>query len=294
MRLTIIGDVHLSDTPPGRRNEGYYEQIMAKLTEIMATPSDAFVWIGDVFHHKAANRVPHRMVMDLLDLMDGTRPALHFFVPGNHDLADGSIESLDRQPLGVLLRDPNARLLIDPVDFNGTTLMGIPGTAAVCDAAVPLEIPGVDLCFAHAPISIENKPWATYRPADIDNMASTIIYGHQHDEAGYKDTRCWATGAISRGSVTEADHTPSFLTWQDGNISVVPIINVAPSEDVYRWGEHAAEKVDLTNMATFVASLTEARLKGFSRDALIADIHKLGTVSQNVRTAAIEILEGAS
>lgn len=326
-RLGIVGDIHLSVTPPGRRTDTYLADVQAKLTEIaQAEDVDAWLLIGDLFHHKRANRVPHSLVAWVWDWITtlhtpefGTAsvtPRPVFIVPGNHDLADGSIESIERQPLGVLERHLGVSILrgvrTDPGYPEGGYypvvmpycggLLAVPGTGDICDArADATELfhhDDADWVVAHAPISTRELPWATYDAATLPLAPQTkgVIYGHQHDEAG-----CWArpdgklviaTGAISRGSVTEASHTPSWLVLdaRTGAVDVRPIACARPAADIYRWAERTEERVADETVAAFIDALDSEALAGFSREALTDTIAKRTDLDPAVRNEAVAIL----
>ena len=333
MKLGIIGDIHLSATPPGRRSETYLADVQAKLEEI-ARADDVDMWllIGDIFHHKRANRVPHWLVSwtwDWLSQLAMAPGPSHpdrgiYIVPGNHDLADGSIESIERQPLGVLERHPSvviARGIYAPNPWpeqppyvphaniltTDQHFMAVPGTGAVCDATADLglELEDVAWVFAHAPIDRGDKPWATYDAATLPLHPNTkgVIYGHQHDEPG-----AWArpdgklviaTGAVSRGSVTEANHQPAWVvldtdgvvsTQVPGAVEVRPIACARPAADVYRWAERTAEREADATVAAFVQALDAETLEGFSTEALADSIGKRADLDDAVRAEAVAIL----
>lgn len=344
-RLGIIGDIHLAVTPPGRRSESYLADVQAKLNEIAEAPDvDGWLLIGDVFHSKRADRIPHWLlvwVWDWLTAMTepdfGTAPTPKrplWIVPGNHDLADGSIESLARMPLTMLERHPNVHLArgvyndpgfarVDGVSpyyaqegwlgssTDSATFMAVPGTGEVCDAKVDPEalfVHDVDFVFAHAPVDRQTRPWATYDAATLPLHPSTraIIYGHQHDQAG-----AWlrddgklviATGAISRGSVTEADHTPSWVLLdtngtelgapeaQGTYVEVRPIHCARPAAEVYRWAERTEEREHDATMTAFIESLGSEALTGFSREGLITAIKGRTDLAPDVVALATEIL----
>ncbi len=314
--IGIIGDIHLSTTPPGRRDEHYLTDVQAKLDEVAshATGIDAWVLIGDVFHRKNAAHNPPSLVLWLWGWLDrlSAHGAEVVIVPGNHDLADGSIQSLDRQPLAILGHHPAVTLATGthhpfgpvPGDLpEHTTYMAVPGAGSVCDAAedpAVLFTHDVDLVFAHAPIDPTTRPWATYDPVNIELAERTraIIYGHQHDQP-----RSWhrpdgklvvATGAISRGSVTEAGHEPAWVKLTTSPVAtearVIPIRNVRPAAEVFRWAERAAEQADAQAITDFAAALGSHQLVGLSREGLMDDIARRQDVPAKVTARAVAIL----
>lgn len=89
MRVLCIGDIHLSDRPPGWCTDDYLEDLFVILEHTVDKARelkvDAVVWAGDVFHHKAPSRTSHATVQRALSLIEAYHAPL-FIVPGNHDM----------------------------------------------------------------------------------------------------------------------------------------------------------------------------------------------------------------
>lgn len=323
--ILVVGDLHLAATPPGRRDDRYLEDAKAKLDQIADFVTvynvGVVVLIGDIFHAKRANRVPYSLVTWLMGWM-GTLGAEVVIIPGNHDLADGTLESISRQPIAALTFLPNVRLLgADPDNLysdstvaEGWVLHGIAGTAAVTDARVPMaELLGgadefTDVVFLHAPVSTRELPWPTYNAAQLqmclppNNSVRYLVYGHQHDQAGMvlpaaqlpsgeRFPGVLATGAVMRGSIHEANNPPAvILLERNGTPSLLPL-KVRPAGEVYRWAELAAEKADDAATTAFVNAIGTEQLAGFSAEGLIGQIRSRPDLADDVKAMAIEILE---
>lgn len=304
----IVGDLHAAERPPARRDEHYFDDCMWKLDQIveMSKDVDAVIFIGDLFHSKRANHVTHRLVIELgrrLSKMGNVH-----ILPGNHDLADGSLESLERQPLTALAQLPNVSLLAGEPGkvwwIASRSFLAVPGTGEVCDAKDDAlrwfrteELERVDCILAHAPISIENKPWPTWHPDSlaIEDTAGCLVYGHQHDKAGEKHgfPKTYATGAVMRGAISEAENEPAVLRLtlaDDISCEVLPL-QCRPSSEVYRWAERLGEQNDNAAMDAFVAALGTQQLVGFSREGLIAEIRERDDLPPEIRSSAVKILE---
>lgn len=330
MKLGIIGDIHLAATPPGRRTETYLADVQAKLDEIAAADDiDGWLLIGDIFHNKRANRVPHWLVAwtwDWISRLAAPVGPSHsdrwvLAVPGNHDLADGSIESLDRQPLGVLGRHPALHIVRgifnDPgfpeggyypqvlplpgVPLGSNDFTTVPGTGAVCDATLDLGLEQLDCAwvFAHAPIDFQTRPWATYDAATLPLHPNTkgIIYGHQHDAPGIRPRPggkvVIATGAISRGAISEAHHHPAWVvldTDLEGTVEVRPIACARPADEVFRWAERSAERAADETIAAFTGALTSEQLDAFSVEGLTEKLRARQDLAPAVIAEAVDIL----
>ena len=89
MRVLCVGDIHLSDRPPGWCTDDYLTDLFVILEHTVDKARelkvDAVVWAGDVFHHKAPSRTSHATVQRSLSLIESYHCPL-FIVPGNHDM----------------------------------------------------------------------------------------------------------------------------------------------------------------------------------------------------------------
>lgn len=319
MKLLVVGDVHLSVTPPGRRAEGYLDELFDMLDEIVARANEldaSVAFVGDLFHHKRWSRVPHWLVDKLMALLANVKRNV-VVLPGNHDLADGSMQSFDRQPIALLRFLDNMRwagfgsmVYIEHDKDQGIYIDGIPGTAAVTEArpeTLPLYASKCDVLLCHSPISERVMPWPTFQPEQLDLGCQVMLYGHQHDATRLVRAvpiPIIATGSIARGALHEADHTPSYvvLDFEPGDgtrqrftgASIHKLKSARPVTEIYRWVERAEEQAHTDAMHTFVTSLSSATLVGFSRESLIQSIVQRVELPMQVRSMAAEILESVT
>ena len=102
VRLLVVGDVHIADSAPGKRTATYKEDILEKLyecVELVTTENITHVlFLGDIFHLKYASRVSHRLVQNIADIFAAMKVPVYVLV-GNHDITDGNLNSLEKQPL---------------------------------------------------------------------------------------------------------------------------------------------------------------------------------------------------
>jgi DNA repair exonuclease SbcCD nuclease subunit len=114
MNLLFFGDLHIADKAPSGRVDDYLQSILKKLGAIADLCAEHKVKYalstGDIFHIKQPNRVSHTIIQQLIREFKQF-PCPVYVVPGNHDLGPDGIESLSRQPLGVLLHADAVRLL---------------------------------------------------------------------------------------------------------------------------------------------------------------------------------------
>lgn len=108
MKILLLSDIHLSERPPSSCTDTYCDDLFSLLEQAREVGSRhsvrAMVWAGDTFHHKAPNRVSHRLVQRTAAFIATCRYPV-FILAGNHDMSNDRHESIyESQPLGMLLR----------------------------------------------------------------------------------------------------------------------------------------------------------------------------------------------
>jgi len=238
MRILVYNDPHIADKPPLGRVDDYTTSIYEKLLEIREM---AFQWrtnatlcTGDIFHQKRPNRVSHRLVGQLIYLFSSwpdEHP--HWVVPGNHDLSSEGLDSLSKQPLGVLAKAGVITPLVGPVVFKNTVLIGRPWDAERSSdpeyyvlAEEEEEIinkfrvrPAVIL-VAHGPI----LPPGAQRKYDSVNVTAlpldgidVVLAGHIHEDLGVTVIRKTKKAPTHKlfaniGSISRISRTQSNLS----------------------------------------------------------------------------------
>lgn len=242
----IVGDVHLSDRAPTSRKDTYAEEILAKVAWAALYANHPgpgrgplpLVFAGDVFHLKVPWRTSYRLVQRLHSILEAVQRGV-WIVPGNHDLSNGRMESIDAQPLGALCRMGNVHLL-DNYDADLPQINGIPWSEqfdggnwrGVLETAIAQwqddgRVP--DLVVTHAPLFPPGKEPGVYASipavewADVLDGAgiSATYYGHVHTCHGaYQVNGHWFCnqGALSRGSIHEEDvaRWPAITDYNSG------------------------------------------------------------------------------
>lgn len=108
VNLIWTTDWHFSDRPVGRRKDDYRAALLDKLTYVRGLVEKlhgAALCGGDVFHHKKPNHEANSFRL-IIDIMNALRRFPHgkvFGSIGNHDLSYDRMDSLRRQPLGLLI-----------------------------------------------------------------------------------------------------------------------------------------------------------------------------------------------
>lgn len=108
VNLVWTTDWHFSDIPPGRRKDNYRQALIEKLTfvrTIVERLNGAALCGGDVFHLKKPSHPGNslRLIMELYNTLKKFPHGCVFGSVGNHDISFDRMDSLPRQPLGLLI-----------------------------------------------------------------------------------------------------------------------------------------------------------------------------------------------
>jgi 3',5'-cyclic AMP phosphodiesterase CpdA len=224
VKILLIGDIHLSERPPSSCTDSYCDDLFDLLAQAREIGRQrgvtAMVWAGDTFHHKAPNRVSHRLVQRTCEYISSCSfPVL--VLAGNHDLANDRYDSIfESQPLGTLFRAGAIELKGWDSSEYRLPVYGVPwlqgyGNYAAYDGEDPLSpievrlsdaLKGyyeqvyefgtgshVPLVVAHAPLYPEGKELQyEYFPARrwAEAMGAwrggrhAVYYGHVHEPHG--------------------------------------------------------------------------------------------------------------
>lgn len=318
VRVICVGDIHLSDRPPASCYDTYTDDILDMLSFVAklerATGADAVVWAGDIFHHKQPSRTSHATVLKLMRVaQEYARPPL--VVTGNHDIMSDRLESLEKQPLGVLYESGVLK------ELNGwhptLPIFGVPWQQRWLAPEVPWEafrewrqenpaVPPSDaLAVTHAPI---------YPPSVADNVMFELLnlhevseamenvgylyYGHIHEPHGSfeVDGVTYANmGAISRGSLHEYNLARKIQValWSPEH-GFTPIdIPHKPADQVFKLVEAQEKKEVKMDLSSFLDEVGSATLDISSTGSIIDHVRRMD-IEEPVKVTSIELLEEVS
>ncbi len=319
-KLLFVGDVHIADRPPLGRVEGYREQMMAKLLEVGRLAADAevdvIVLLGDLFHQPRANLVSHSLVRELAAVI-GTWDCRPFVIAGNHDLAPDGMDSLERQPLGVLDKAGVVEVLREPIQVGlDDPLMLFPRhydhrrqTDPTYYEIGETDEPGAacNIVVAHGPllppgeVRHPNQPVVNVEDINLDGVTA-IISGHLHEALGVHKLPNGAYFA-NPGSVGRVSRTPDnlrgrrpqllLLTWDGRGVefetqeleSVLP-----PSEVFVVAGDGDADPAATSELREFAAALSVGlSAESVPLDELLNQYPDVSpTVKEHVRRLLVE------
>ena len=271
-------DTHLSDITPGRRTDDYPTTILEKIAywaDCCKRFRGVGIHAGDFFHHKKPKAQGNSM-----SLTRRTIQAFRAFpygcvwgIPGNHDLSFDRMDSLPRQPLGVVIASGAVRnLLVEPTIFcnRDETVQVLVEGYPYCEekellplvlncAPRPLGVTHrVALLHAYGHPDAENATFGSsgipYDPIGYDALAESdydfICWGHDHsrkETVTVGNTTHINLGSVARAAFnTDEVDRPVVLTLMSFSKEGVRYkeipIPVKPLEVIFRTADMGVEK----------------------------------------------------
>lgn len=309
-------DVHVTDRSPASWKADYPAEIWSNLEQIgqIARKHEATAVLdgGDYFHVKAATRNPHSLV-EKTARIHKEYPCPVYCVEGNHDISHNNLETLSKQPLGVLYAAGIFEHLREQVFRDGGLQVRVVGVPYSPDRTMEdlLQIqkrPGDThlIMVVHAlaglnpPPSVEeffNEPVFRYESLVRRNGPDAVCFGHWHMDQGVEelDGRFFVNqGATSRGALVKEnlERTPkvSLIEIENGEVRVTQIpLSVAPAADVFDLERKAVQEKERTNIEQFVLHLL-ADGQTDPSDSVEDNIKKID-FAQDVRDKALHYIE---
>jgi DNA repair exonuclease SbcCD nuclease subunit len=283
---------------------------VAKLEKVLKV--DSVVWAGDIFHHKQPSRTSHATVLKLMKVAQQYDNL--WVVTGNHDITSDRLDSLEKQPLGVLyeagvlkeLDGWHPSLPIFGVPWQQRWLS--PGTIDEAfkefrDHGFQSDFPNDHaLVVTHAPI---------YPPTVADNVlfellnleevadamgnSGSLYYGHIHEphytfEVG--GVKFANMGAISRGSLHEynlARKIQVAIWTPEHGFNPIDIPH-KPASEVFKLAEAHEKKEVKMDLDSFLAEVGSATLDISSTGSIIEHVRSMN-IEEPVKNTSIELLE---
>lgn len=309
-------DVHVSDRSPESWKGDYPSEIWSSLEQVgqIARTHDVNAVLdgGDYFHVKAASRNPH-FLLEKTARIHKAYPCPTLCIEGNHDIQANNLETLHKQPLGVLYAAGVFGHLREEVYRDGNLQVRIVGVPYSPDRTLEdfLRIqkqPGDThlIMVVHAlagmnpPASVEdffNEPVFRYEALVRRNGPDAVCFGHWHRDQGVEtiEGRHFINqGATSRGALVREnlERTPkvSLIEIDGGDLKVTQIpLSVAPASEVFDLERKALQEREHKDIEQFVSRLLADVEFDPSQD-VGENIRRLD-FAQNVRDLALHYYE---
>lgn len=313
-------DVHVSDRSPVSWKGDYPAEIWSNLTQVgeLARQHDARAVLdgGDYFHVKAASRNSHTLV-EKTARIHAEYPCPTYSIEGNHDIAYNNLDSVGKQPIGVLyaagvFRHLREEVFRDEPHGIQVRVVGVPYSPfrTVDELKAIQKQPGDthlialvhQLAGADPPPSVEDffgEPVFRYEDLLTDGGPDIWCFGHWHKDQGivHMDGKLFVNqGALSRGSLQreniERNPKAALLRVWVGGFEALPLpMRVAPPEDVFDFDKKERNERESAQIDQFITKLQANAT--FSPEQGIEE--NLGTLdfARDVRDLALEYLERA-
>lgn len=276
IRFLTSSDEHLADIPPGFRKDDYRSAILSKLEwqgeSARKFRADGVLRGGDFFHVKAANKTTMSTLAQA-SAIHRQYPCPTYAIPGNHDLSHNNLETVPKQPLGVILESGIFYSLTSEVFLADSLKVRVIGVGYTVD----LDYDGLreliqkkeDDCYtiavihalaAYAPEeriqSFFCERIFDYRDLIFQGCPDVYIFGHYHKDQGITEhcgVKFVNLGAISRGALSfenvERKPKVGLITCNSQGISVesceIPCRDASEIFDFDRKKQLEKERKDL-------------------------------------------------
>lgn len=306
-------DIHITDNNPRSRIDDFCESVLKKIDQMRVTceelNADAMLIAGDLFHFKAPMKNSHKMVRELTHVFK-MFPCPIYMIEGNHDISENRIESLEKQPLGVLYESgvllPLRNKYIEK-EGEKVSLVGIPygEDFEPSSFSIPDKNGAISqICLLHIYSSPTPGMLFKTRIYGYDELPvgpDFYVIGHYHIDQGIEERngRYFINlGSISRGVLSEdtIDHHPKIGVIQisNGKKSARSIeLKVKPVETIFNLRKREEEHKEQKKMEEFIEALvseSEIETSGKSIDEVI----KNTKVSQNIKEKVLYFIQEAA
>jgi exonuclease SbcD len=309
-------DVHVADHSPISWKADYPTEIWSNLEQIgqiaKAHEVNAVLDGGDYFHVKPAYKNSHHLVEKTARI----HRAYHcptFSIEGNHDITSNNLESVSKQPLGVLYASGVFQHLREQVFKDGdlqVRVVGVPydPRRSLEDLLRIEKQPGDThlITIVHAlaglnpPPSVEdffNEPVFRYQALVRRNGPDVMCFGHWHRDQGVEqlEGRYFVNhGSVSRGSLIRENllRTPkvSIIEIDGGEVRVKEVpLQVAPPEEVFDLEKKESQEQEQDRIDQFVMTLLAD--SSFDESLTIEENVKTLNFAQDVRSEALHFLD---
>jgi DNA repair exonuclease SbcCD nuclease subunit len=291
VNLVYTTDWHFSDVPPGRRGDNYRQALLEKLTFVRGLTEKlhgASLCGGDVFHHKIPNHKGNSLslIIELINALRRFPQDRVFGSVGNHDISYDRMDSLHRQPLGLLIavgayhnlnkepvlfinQDETVKVSVETFPYaEGDETIRRIMEAGPRQPGVGHRI-GIVHAYGHPGDAADMFGTRTIGYNELDgNDFDLLLWGHDHSRHGVDEVG--KTTHINLGSMARAAFNYDELdrpvvaailsfqpngSWQYGEKP----IPVKPLDQVFVVADKGVEKVASSEEITsFFASMDEA------------------------------------
>lgn len=311
-------DVHVSDKSPASWKGDYPSEVWASLEQVgMLTKRHdirAVLDGGDYFHVKAASRNPHALVRKTAEIHRKYGCPV-YCVEGNHDLAYNNLDSIPKQPLGVLYAAGIFETLREVVFEDGplrVRVVGVPYSPfrTLEELRGIQKKPGDDFLVAvvhqlageNPSPTVEDffgEPVFRYEDLVTPDGPDCWNFGHWHRDQGIVQVQGKTfvnQGALSRGALVREnlERTPKATLLEftpSGLVTLSCPMDVSPPDQVFDLERKERQDREGKEIESFVATL-QASVDYDPALSIEANLQSM-SFARDVRDLALSYLERA-
>lgn len=310
-------DIHISDNGPRSRVDNFKETMLNKISQMRVAciklNADAALITGDIYNLKNPAQNTHELNNDLISEFKKF-PCPIYAIEGNHDLTKNNLDSIKKQPLGVLFADGTLKQLRHEIiekDNYKVSLVGIPFQQDLDPNKIKIPpkedcIAGICLLHAYAsPTSGMLFKERLYSYKEFSHLdADIFVFGHYHIDQGIEniDGKYFVNiGSMSRGTLSDEDidHHPQIgliriNTDNDISINIQSIkLKVKPAEEIFNIDKYNESKEESKEMEQFINKLITETSEDMSENKDFNDVIKNFNVAKAVKEKALFFLQEA-
>lgn len=302
-------DIHISDNGPRSRVDDFKETVLGKIRQIGLAANklnaDATLIAGDLFNLKNPAKNSHNLNRELIRVLR-TFKKPRYMIEGNHDLTANRLDSLEKQPLGVLFADDSLTQLREEIiekDGVKVSVVGVPFREDFDPQAITLPDKGdcvAQICLLHiyaapTPGMLFKERIFGYKEL-IPLGADIYVIGHYHLDQGIEEVEgkyFVNLGSITRGTLSDEDvsHKPKIGFIKISVDNGVPTytlqsinLKVKSVDEVFDLKKREEEKKEAGEIEAFVNKLMTDSFVGSKQDyeAVLTDMEMAKAVKDKV------------
>lgn len=318
MKFLFRTDVHLADKSPASWKADYQSEIWSNLEQVRdIARREGVVAVldgGDFFHMKSPLRNSLGLITRAIRLHRDEYPCPTWCVEGNHDITHNNLESIIRQPLGVLyasgafqhLRNevftaPGLQVRVVGVPYSPHLTLGELRGIVKQEGDTHLIVVAHTLASNDPPEKVQdfwNEPVFAYKDLVAGNGPDAFLFGHWHRDQGIQqigDVYFVNQGALSRGALVREnlDRVPKVALLEcvvGGELKVTSIpLSVPPASEVFDLERKESAEKERDDIDQFVLRVVSEST--FDPSESIEDNIRKLEFADDVRAEALRFLE---
>ena len=302
MRFLYIQDTHIRGINPSSRKGDYYQNIMAKISEVVSLSKkskvDCVIHGGDLFD---SGIVSNTIVDDFVDKIEDVG-ILWYIVPGNHDMVAHNWEVSKASSLAHIFRRSDLIREFTLLTDKSTHIQGFRywhnieediKQGMLCNANV--EKYSFTIAIVHALITLKSLPYQAMHVVakDIKTNYDVVLVAHNHQAWGIKDvngTTFINMGSLGRRKIDEADVKPSILyvDTEKKELKIIELKSAKLKEEVFDLDRIEQAKDFNADIELFIKSLKETKVSGLDLRGIIEHIASQRNIDRIIIKEVIE------